>query len=237
MKDWKRISLGNMAHGEGRGLTHLQGAYLQLRITVVRTMKNSVCFQGCIFKQENVCCGPLLTGIPKSEWSSDLKHDWRKDHVFESWRETSGGENHRSRNTLTWLVGLNTSFSPRDWPGLVIVNKGGCWQTVSHPGTWVHSSRITWVCLSRRAWPLSWAQTSRRSRSGWALRERKCSCFTGRRVCEDGGQDWELEGKNGPFQCRQMHSGSESAWFKKRKTKNPSGPITFKNLHTFKVVI
>lgn len=47
---------------------------------------------------------------------------------------------------------------------------------------------------------------------------------------ERAGLEWE--GKNGPFQCRQMRSVSESAWL----PKNPSGPITFKNLRTLRVV-
>lgn len=47
-----------------------------------------------------------------------------------------------------------------------------------------------------------------------------------------GGPGLEQEGKNGLFQCGQMQPGSQSAC----SPKGPSGPITFKNLHTFEVV-
>lgn len=147
----------------------------------------------------------VLSKWPSSYWNLQIR-------MIIQTEDTNGGEIMFSKAEERFLEDLGTDLGTlsHDWLVWTLVlhqreawpcgrKYGGCWQTVSHPGTWVHSSRVTWVCLSSRAWPLSWAQALRRSWAGWALRERKCSGFTGRRVCEDGARAGSLRERMVPF--------------------------------------
>lgn len=77
------------------------------------------------------------------------------------------------------IAGLDNSALPRERLGLVIINRGrGCRQTVSHLGTWVYHSGITWACLSRRAW--------RGEKASRNLLGKETLRFHQRRVCGGG---------------------------------------------------
>lgn len=70
---------------EDRGLTHLHKEYLQVRITLMRTIKNSGHFQGsfsngCLLRQVALS---LLECLNQND-HPDRIHEWRKDHVLKS---------------------------------------------------------------------------------------------------------------------------------------------------------